>query len=65
MVGRLCCYWGSFCFNPCSAVTGAVSVLTPAEKVVIVEEQEILLLHFVNYTEQHQFVYLYYLEETG
>lgn len=42
----------------------AISVLTP-EKTVVAEEQDILQLHFVNYTKQCQFVYLYYLEETG
>jgi hypothetical protein len=37
----------------------------PHEKKVVAEERDILQLHFVNYTKQEQFVYLYYLEETG
>jgi hypothetical protein len=35
------------------------------EKSVFAEEGDILQLHFVNYTKQIQFVYLFYLEETG
>ena len=32
---------------------------------MVAEERDIFQLHFVNYTKQLQFVYLYYLEETG
>ena len=32
---------------------------------MVAEERDILTLHFVNFTKEVQFVYLYYLEETG